>query len=174
MKQALLMIDVQPVFLDGADFRTIDGGDLVEKCRHLIDRAHAAGAPVIYVRHADEDDMPEGTSEDAKRFHPDLAPQPDEPIIDKMFGSGFMETELDDVLRSEGIEGVVVCGLSTYGCINQTVLFAKLYGHDVAVAGNAHAGQSSAEFPASEGIPVFHRAWKKVGIRVLELEDMPF
>jgi nicotinamidase-related amidase len=174
MKRALMVIDVQPVFLSNADFRTIDGDDLVEKCKALIDRAHAADVPVIYVRHADEDDMPEGTNEDAKQFHPDLAPRLDEPTIDKIFGSGFMETDLDDVLRSKGIECVVACGLSTYGCVNQTVLFAKLYGYDVAVVGNAHAGQNSTEFPVSQGIPIFHRAWEKAGIRVLVPDNMPF
>ena len=174
MKQALMVIDVQPVFLSGADFRTIDGDDLVEKCRALIDRARAADVPVVYVRHADDDDMSEETSEDAKRFHPDLAPRAGEPMIDKTFGSGFMETDLDNVLKSRGIEGVVACVLSTYGCVNQTILFAKLYGYEVAVVGNAHAGQDSTEFPTSEGIPIFHRAWKKAGIRVLGPDDVPF
>jgi len=174
MKHALMVIDVQPVFLDNADFRTLDGDDLVDKCSALIDRARAAGVPVIYVRHADDDDMPEGTSEDAKQFHPDLAPRPGEPIVDKIFGSGFMETDLDGVLTSNGIEGVVACGLSTYGCVNQTVLFAKLYGYDVAVVGNAHAGQNAAGFPTSKGIPIFHRAWEKAGIRVLGPGDVPF
>ena len=92
----------------------------------------------------------------------------------RIAGSGFVETELDDVLRSNGIESVVVCGLSPYGCVNQTVLFAKLYGYDVAVAGNAHAGQSSTELPTSKGIPVFHRAWGKAGIRVMAPNDVPF
>lgn len=174
MKQALVVIDVQPVFLSDADFRTIDGDDLVEKCKALISRARAADLPVIYIRHADDDDMPEGTTEDAKQFHPDLAPQPGEPTIDKIFGSGFMETELDDVLRAKGIEGVIACGLSTYGCVNQTVLFAKLYGYDVAVVGNAHAGPDSTEFPTSSGIPIFHRAWEKAGIRILDANDIPF
>ena len=174
MKQALMVIDVQPVFLDNAEFRTVDGDDLVDKCRALIDRARAADVPVIYVRHADDDDMPEGTSEDAKQFHPKLAPRPGEPVVDKTFGSGFMETDLDDVLTSRGIEGVVACGLSTYGCVNQTVLFAKLYGYDVAVVKNAHAGQNTDEFPTSKGIPIFHRAWEKAGIRMLGPENVPF
>ncbi len=174
MKQALVVIDVQPVFLNDASFRTLDGDDLVEKCATLIDGARVAGIPVIYVRHADDDDMPDGTPEEAKRFHPDLAPLPDEPVVDKIFGSGFMETNLDDVLKTRQIEGIVACGLSTYGCVNQTVLFAKLYGYDVSVVGNAHAGPDSPDFSVSEGIPIFHRAWEKGGIRILGPNDVPF
>ena len=174
MKQALMVIDVQPVFLSGADFRTIDGDDLVAKCAALVNGARAADIPVIYIRHADEDDMPEGATEDAKRFDPALAPLSDEPVIDKLFGSGFMETNLGEVLKTSQIERIIVCGLSTYGCVNQTVLFAKLYGYDVSIVGNAHAGPDSPEFPVSKGIPIFHRAWEEAGIRILGPTDVPF
>jgi nicotinamidase-related amidase len=173
MNTALLVVDVQPVFLDRHDFRTIDGADLVAKCKGLIDRARGAGIAVIHVRHVDEDDMPEGTAPEAMDIHPNLKPLPDEPIVDKIFGSAFLETNLDEVLRSRGIEHLIVCGLSTYGCINATVLYAKLYGYDVAVIGNAHAGPHLDAFPASKGIPIFERAWKKGGIRILGPNDDP-
>ena len=42
MKQALMVIDVQPVFLSGADFRTIDGDDLVVLSRSGDARAKTA------------------------------------------------------------------------------------------------------------------------------------
>ena len=45
---------------------------------------------MVYVRHADDDDMSEETSEDAKRFHPDLAPRAGEPMIDKTFMTSFI------------------------------------------------------------------------------------
>ncbi|MFC2100036.1 cysteine hydrolase family protein [Candidatus Bipolaricaulota bacterium] len=174
MTTALMVIDVQPVFLDGNDFRTIDGNDLVAKCAGLIKRAREAGVPLVYVEHADEDDMPQGTAPQAKVTHTDLAPAPGEPVVHKLFGSGFMETNLDDVLKSRGIERLVVCGLSTFGCVQATALYAKLYGYDVAVVGNAHAGNNSDAFPTSKGIPIFEKAWKKGGIRILGPTDDPF
>ncbi len=174
MSAALVVVDVQPVFLDGHDFRTIDGNDLVAKCRGLIQRAREANVPVIFVRHADDDDMPEGTVLEAKDVHPDLKPLPDETIVDKVFGSAFKETNLDEVLRSKGVERLVVCGLSTFGCVEATILYAKLYGYDVAVVGNAHAGDHTDTFPTSKGIPIFERAWEKGGIQVLGPEEDPF
>jgi len=169
-----MVIDVQPVFLDGHDFRTIDGDDLVEKCKGLIERARAADVPVVYVEHADEDDMPEDVTDAAKVTHPDLVPAPGEPVVHKTFGSGFMETNLDEVLKSKGIERIVACGLSTFGCVEATVLYAKLYGYEVAVVGNAHAGNDSEAFPTSKGIPIFEKAWKRGGIRILGSSDDPF
>jgi len=174
LKTALMVIDVQPVFLDGSDFRTIGGDDLVAKCRVLIEQARAAGVPVVYVEHADVDDMPEGTAPEAKVMHPDLAPGAGDPVVHKMFGSGFMETTLDDVLKERGIRRFVACGLSSYGCVEATVLYGKLYGYDVAVAANAIAGPHSDEFPVTRGIPIFLDAWKKAGIEILESDDDPF
>ena len=174
MKTALMVIDVQPVFLDGSDFRTIDGDDLVAKCRVLIEQARAASVPVIYIEHADEDDMPDGTAPEAKVMHPDLAPEAGDPVVHKMFGSGFMETTLDDVLKERGISRFVACGLSSYGCVEATILYGKLYGYGVSVAANAIAGTHSKDFPTSKGIPIFLNAWKKAGIEILEPGDDPF
>ena len=88
--------------------------------------------------------------------------------------SGFMETTLDEVLNERGIRRFVACGLSSYGCVEATVLYGKLYGYDVAVAANAIAGTHSEEFPTTKGIPIFLNAWKKAGIEILEPEDDPF
>jgi len=171
-RTALLVVDVQPVFVDTYDFRTIDGPDLVAKCRNLIARAREVGAPVVFVRHVD--DLPEGTAPEAIDVHPELAPLPGEAVVDKIFGSAFMETNLDDLLKSEGIERLLVCGLSTFGCVAATILYAKLHGYDVTVVGNAHAGDHTEAFPTSEGIPIFERAWKKAGIRILGPDEKPF
>jgi len=174
MAKALLVVDVQPVWLDGNDFRTIDGDDLVAKCRGLIEQAREAGVPVVHVRHFDEDDFPEGTATEAKDIHPELKPLPGEPVVDKQFGSAFLETNLEDVLTSNDIDHLVVCGLSSYGCVQATILYAKLYGYEVSVVGNAHAGPNMESFPTTKGLPIFERAWERGGIRILGPDDARF
>lgn len=162
--KALVVIDVQPVFMNEPLMLTVDGDDLVEKCKGLIDRARAAGLQVVYVQHVDKDDMPAGTTEADIAFHPDLAPRADEPVIGKAFGSGFMETKLDETLKEKEIQHLLVCGLSAYGCVNLTVLFAKLFGYEVTVVRDAIGAPDYEQWPVTEGIPVFLANWERGGI----------
>ena len=174
MKTALMVIDVQPVWMKAYDFWTIDGDDLVSKCEALIEKARAADAPVIYVEHVDEDDMEENTPAEDIATDAAIAPLPGDPVVSKRFGSGFLKTDLDRVLKEQGIGRFVACGLSAYGCVEATVLYGKVYGYDVVVAGDAVAGNNSEAFPTTEGIPIFLDAWKRGGIEILNSDDDPF
>jgi len=170
----LLVIDVQPVFLKDPPMWTVEGDDLIEKCRTLLYHARTRGIPVIFVQHIDADDMPSGTTDAEKAMHCDLAPWEEEIVVGKVYGSAFMKTDLADILASQGIRHVVVCGLSAYACVNETVLFAKLFGFDVTVVEDAIAAQNYDEWPTNEGIPVFLNEWKRGGISLCKAADVPF
>lgn len=174
MRTALVVIDVQPVWLEMAEFRTIDGDDLVEKCCALIERARGEGVPVIYIEHTGEAVMPEGTPTEAIRTHRDLAPGPGDPVVFKSYQSAFVETNLADVLSEREIGRTVICGLSTFGCVQATVLFAKLLGYETAVVADAVAGSNAEGFPARERIPPLLGGWKACGIEILGPQVDPF
>lgn len=82
VNKAFFVIDVQPIFMKDPLMLTLDGADLVEKCADLLEQARTRGTPVV----------PAGTTDEELAFHAALAPREDEPVIGKMFGSGFMET----------------------------------------------------------------------------------
>lgn len=170
-RTALLVIDVQPAFMEPDPMVTLDGDDLIAKCRGLIDRARRANMPVIYVRHEDDE-----TPSDPFKIgiHPDIAPLAGEPVITKEFGSAFIETDLEDVLKERGIEHLVVCGLATFGCVNQTVVYAKLYGYDVTVVKNAHGTRAFPGWSAEQLIDTFNAAWSKGGIGLINASDLSF
>jgi nicotinamidase-related amidase len=44
-----------------------------------------------------------------------------DPVIDKRRSSGFAGTDLDMLLRSNGIESIVVTGCTTEGCVDSTI-----------------------------------------------------
>jgi len=169
-----MVIDVQPVWMKAYDFWTVDGDDLVSKCAALIEKARAADVPVIYVEHVNTNDMEENTPEEDVATDATIAPQSEDPVVHKRFGSAFIKTNLESVLEEREIERIVACGLSSYGCVEATVLYGKLYGYQVAVAANAIAGSNSDEFPTSVGIPIFLEAWRRTGIEVLGPDDAPF
>ncbi len=63
-------------------------------------------------------------------FIPELAPVPGELVVQKYRSSAFWGTNLQLLLRSNGIETVVLGGCTTEGCIESTArdaMFADLY-----------------------------------------------
>ena len=164
--KALVIIDVQPIFMNDPKMLTLAGDDLVAKCTSLLNDARKSGMPVVFVQHVNKDDMPAGTTDEDMAFHPDLSPQEDEPVIGKHFGSGFMETNLDETLKSMDIQELLICGLSAYGCVNQTVTFAKLFGYQVTVVQDAVGAPNHENWPVAEGIPIFLSNWERGGIKL--------
>jgi len=170
--RGLLVIDVQPVFMAPEPMWTRDGDDLVQKCVSLIGRARRSGVPVLFVRHVGESGQYGG---DYPRFgiHPDLAPATGEPIVEKPFGSAFMRTNLEALLRGRGIRRLIVCGLATPGCVNVTVLHARCLGYEVTVVADAHATPAAPDVLPGEVIAAFNETWERIGVTVIPAALLP-
>lgn len=59
--------------------------------------------------------------ERATAIHPDVAPLPLEPVVVKRRVSGFSGSDLDMVLRSQGITHLVLAGIATSGVVLSTL-----------------------------------------------------
>ncbi|NBU16288.1 MAG: isochorismatase family protein, partial [Actinobacteria bacterium] len=93
---ALVVIDVQVAVVEQAHDR--DG--VVARIGTLVDRARAAGVPVVWVQHSD-DELERGTT--GWQIAPALAPAADEPVVHKSFGDSFEATTLGEVLASRSV-----------------------------------------------------------------------
>lgn len=80
---------------------------------------------------------------------PDLAPRPDEVIVRKYRSSGFWGTNLDMLLRSNGVQTVVVTGCTTEGCVESTARDAMFNDYYVVIAEDCVASDDSAQHAAS-------------------------
>jgi nicotinamidase-related amidase len=60
-------------------------------------------------------------------FIPELAPQPGDLVVTKFRSSAFNNTNLDLLLRSNGIRTLMVAGCTTEGCVESTVRDACFY-----------------------------------------------
>jgi nicotinamidase-related amidase len=163
---ALLVIDVQNVYVRTLDLTTIDGIPLVDGLVEVIAKARAAGLPVIYVQQRDP------------RFSvgsPDLAipeaiaPRDGDPIVWKSYPDAFRATELLSVLQGLGIQRLLISGLSTSGCVDATVFGAIQQKYETWVLADAHSGAGSLD-----ALNYYNSTWPAVGATVVRSDAIDF
>jgi nicotinamidase-related amidase len=164
---ALLVIDAQREYFDhdGALY-TPNAAAIVEPLQRLLGAARRHGIAVIYLRHVfaadgsdvgrmgDYDDTPsfvEGTRH--IEIVDELAPLPGEPVIDKTRYSAFVNTRLESVLKTAGIDTVIVTGLMTQHCSVTTARHAHDLDYRVVFVPDANAGP---DLPDTGFGPVTH------------------
>ena len=84
----------------------------------LVDRARAAGTPVVWVQHSDED-LPAGSP--GWQLVPELRLRDGEPVVHKHYGDSFEATSLDQELARRRIGRLVVTGAESDGCVRATL-----------------------------------------------------
>ena len=60
-------------------------------------------------------------------------------MIIKRYPNSFLETELDEYLKSLQVDTLIVCGMMTHMCVDTTVRAAMDYGYQVRLAADACA-----------------------------------
>jgi nicotinamidase-related amidase len=80
---------------------------------------------------------------------PELAPRAGDVVVKKYRSSAFWGTNLGLLLRSNGIETVVVSGCTTEGCVESTARDALFSDHYVVIAEDCVASDDPAQHEAS-------------------------
>ncbi len=153
-RTALLIIDAQREYFDpdGSLF-TEHAAEILENLLTLVDGARRSGTRVVWIRHvqaadgsdtgrmADFDDTPSfvaGTK--GVEIIPQLAPREDEPVVDKTRYSAFVNTRLESILKTWGVDTVLVTGLMTQYCSVTTARHAHDLDYRVIFVADANAG----------------------------------
>jgi nicotinamidase-related amidase len=121
---ALIVIDVQQGFLDPRWGRR-NNPQAERNVAALLAAWRATGRPLFHVRHGSRSEQGAfypGTPGHA--FKPDAQPLPGETVIPKDVNSAFIGTDLEARLRADGIDTVVLCGLTTDHCVSTTARMA--------------------------------------------------
>nr|BEK70823.1 cysteine hydrolase family protein [Kitasatospora purpeofusca] len=151
---ALLVVDLQIALLLGAH----DTEACLDRVAELAGRARAAGVPVVYLRQrVDHPDVPV----EALEIHPTVAPQPGDTVLAKDSADSFLGTELDAVLRRQGVRQVVVTGLATEYCVDSTCRSALSHGYDLLLVADGHTTPTrpaDSPLPAAAQVIVHHNA----------------
>ena len=140
-RSALLIIDAQREYFDedGALF-TPHADRIRENLVRLVQAARDTGTQVVFVRHVQARDGSDagrmGDFDDTPAFVAgtkgveliaELAPSDGEPVVDKTRYSAFVNTRLESILKTSGVDTLIVAGLMTQYCSVTTTR----HGHDL-------------------------------------------
>ena len=132
---ALLLMDFQVAIVE----RFADEAEpLLAAVGRAAAGARANGIPVVYVRVAFRPGAPEVSPnnrvfaaladssafvEDGPRtqIHPSLAPRPRDVVVDKKRVSAFAGSDLDMIMRAQGVRTLVLAGIATSGVVLSTL-----------------------------------------------------
>jgi len=127
---ALLVIDVQRAF-DEPGWAERNNPDAEKRISELLAAWRDTGAPLVHVRHqSDSSDGRFHRGTPGFEFKPEAEPLPGEPVVEKRTNSAFVNTGLEERLRADGAEQVVVAGLTTDHCCSTTARSASDLGFE--------------------------------------------
>ena len=132
MVRALLVIDVQREYFDGALPVSYPAGHL-EAILHVMDDAANAGVPTAVIRHhqADPESPIFRLNSTAWQLHPDVEQRPRDILIDKTMPGSFTGTNLDAWLKEVGADTITIAGYMTHMCCDTTARQAFHNGYKV-------------------------------------------
>ena len=176
---ALLVIDLQQ------EFFTDGSGECVEAMRAILPRvaailgmARELGCKVIHTRESYQPDLsdvheyrrslnyvgkpgPLGRfcilGEPGHEFVDQVKPLPSEPVVDKASFGAFYNSNLDDLLKQDGIDHLMLCGVTTQCCVHSTLREAVDRGYwcltiaDCCAASDPGMHDAALEIIAGEG-----------------------
>lgn len=150
-RTAVLAIDLQVEFLSSDGYFARKGYDpaplraVIEPVKRLTEAARDAGCLVIWTRQGYRADLADASSYDRWRARragidlkrgdvgsvlrgspgydivPELTPSPGDVIVDKTANGAFYQTDLELVLRAQGITHLIFSGCTTDVCVHTTL-----------------------------------------------------
>jgi nicotinamidase-related amidase len=132
MTRALLVIDVQREYFDGALPISYPSGHL-EHILQAMDGAAEAKIPTAVIRHhqADPESPVFRKDSDMWQLHPEVESRPRDILIDKQLPGSFTGTGLQDWLKNVDADTVSIAGYMTHICCDTTARQAMHLGYKV-------------------------------------------
>lgn len=148
---ALVLIDCQNTYTQGV--MELEGVQAaLDETAALLDRARTAGIPVIHIQHDDGPGSLYDIGAEIGAIVDRVAPRGDEPVIVKQFPNSFVQTDLDERLKSLGASNLVLAGFMTHMCVNSTARGAFSLGYAPTVVAAATATRTLAG-PDGQAVP---------------------
>jgi nicotinamidase-related amidase len=139
--RTLLIIDIQRDYFPGGAYPLVGPEAAAAEANRVLESFRGSGEPVIHMKHVwdapDAEFMRPGT--DGVEIHPAVAPANGELVLEKSSPNSFVETGLEDELRSRDTKELVVAGMMSSMCVDATVRAAADLGFSPTVVHDACA-----------------------------------
>lgn len=168
MQTALLIIDVQQSLVDEGIW---EANRVIKEINKLIEKAEKYKVPIILIR--DTRVKPNST------FHYELNIDINYIEIIKSFCDSFMNTQLDELLKSKRIDKLIIGGFQSDFCVDTTCRQAATRGYDVDLVSNAHSTLNHEHLKAKQIINHHNRILRNFDtvngkVRVVESGKLSF
>ena len=141
-RQALVMVDFARAYFEPESPLFANRPEVIPQARALLVWARARGMLVCHTRVEYRADGMDGgvffrkvpalkafcSGNPMGDVVPELAPMPDEPVVTKQYASAFFGTALASTLRAQGVDCVLLAGMSTSGCVRASGVDALQHG----------------------------------------------
>lgn len=123
-KTALIIIDVQNFYWSKETHE-----EYIANLQRILEDARRRKLYIIHVKHV-WGDNPEDKIFDIRE---EITPLTDEPIVIKHEAGAFYQTNLEELLKSRGIEDIFITGMQTHLCCDTTTREASTRGYNTTV-----------------------------------------
>lgn len=146
----LVLIDCQNTYTRGV--MELDGVQpALDEAATLLDRARTARIPVVHIQHDDGPGSLYDIEGESGAIVERVAPRNGESVVVKNYPNSFVQTDLDDILKSFDASHLVLAGFMTHMCVNSTARGAFNLGYAPTVVAAATATRT---LPGVDGASV--------------------
>ncbi|MBI3707348.1 MAG: cysteine hydrolase [Proteobacteria bacterium] len=158
MKTALIVIDMQQGSFTSATPR-YDADGLVKRLNRLADAVRSADGAVVFVQQDGPQGDPHHPDLPGWKLLPDLDVRAGDANIRKKSCDAFLNTGLEELLRSRGIERLIITGCATDYCVDSTVRSALARSYATIVPKDGHTTANRPHLPAEKIIEHHNAIW---------------
>ncbi|MEZ2719071.1 cysteine hydrolase family protein [Niallia circulans] len=149
MKKAILIIDVQNGMFQVGNV-VYKGDSLLNNLKGLIAKARSCQTPIFYIQHKGPVGHPLEYRTKGWEIHPEVTPKNQDYVIQKTTPDSFFNTSLDDELKKQGIEHLIITGIQTEACVDTTCRRAFSMEYKVTLVSDTHSTWDSEDITAQQ------------------------
>jgi nicotinamidase-related amidase len=153
VKIALLLVDIQREYFPGGAMPLEGAAEATCQAKKLLGHFRDNHLPAVFIQHVSLD--PEATSfvpgSPGVSLYTSIRPLPGESVVRKHYPNAFRDTNLLELLRTDEVSRLVICGMMTHMCVEATTRAACDDGFQCIVAADACATRDLAF--AGETVP---------------------
>lgn len=166
----LLVIDTQKLIVTDSLHNYVE---FKENISSLISQARKHGVEVVYICHDDGVDSDLTPGREGFEVFADFKPLEGEQMFVKSYNSAFKQTKLNDYLKQQSVNDLIVCGLQTDLCIDATIKSGFEQGYNLIVAAGCNSTVDNHLISAELAVEYYNEyIWPDRYASIIGLDDI--